>query len=125
MSRSGAVLATALACLAVIGSSSANAGAGVTAAMADAGPARPTESGARDSAATLGPLAIGAPVSDRTGLEIGHVTRLTTGRDGRQVAEVRRNEDVFSIPVDQLYAHDGAAFSRETLDQLKHSGAAH
>jgi hypothetical protein len=36
----------------------------VPATSAQAGPARPPESGAHDSAATLGPLAIGADVAD-------------------------------------------------------------
>jgi hypothetical protein len=103
----------------------ATAGAGVTAVDMDAGRARPAESGGRDSAATLGPLAIGARVTDGAGAEIGHVTRLTTGKDGRSVAEVRQDEDVYVIPVGELHARDGAAFTTVTLDQLKRDGAAH
>lgn len=94
--------------------------AAVPATTAQAGPARPPESGARDSAATLGPLAIGADVRDAAGSDIGHVTRLTTDPDGRQVAEVRDGESLYTIPIENLFARDGAAFSTVTLDALKH-----
>ena len=94
--------------------------AAVPAVLAKAEPARPVESGAHDSAATLGPLAIGADVRDSTGADIGHVTRLTADKTGRQVAEVRDGEAVYSIPLDNLYARGGAAFSTVTLDALKH-----
>lgn len=90
----------------------------VTAALA--GPARPAESGGHDSAATLGPLAIGADVRDVTGADIGHVTRLTTDKGGRQLAEVRDGDATYSIPVDDLYARHGAAISTVTLSTLKH-----
>ena len=127
--RDGAAFAAALAAaavpLVVLASAGSAIAAGVTAVSGDAGRARPAESGAHDSAATRGPLAIGAAVSDRNGVEIGHVTRLTTGRDGRSVAEVRRDEDLYAIPVDELRARDGAAFSTLTLEQLKRDGAAH
>ena len=76
-------------------------------------------------AATRGPLAIGADVTDSAGAEIGHVTRLTTGKDGRSIAEVRNDEEVFSIPIADLHARDGAAVSTLTLEQLRKSGAAH
>jgi hypothetical protein len=128
MSRSGVALAVALAAAALpfaVLASAAFAGAGVTAVRMDPGRARPAESGAHDSAATLGPLAIGAAVSDSTGAPIGHVTRLTTGKDGRTIAEVRHDEDVYAIPVDELSARGGAAFSTVTLDQLRRDGAAH
>jgi hypothetical protein len=121
MNRVAVAAALALAVLASAGI----ARAGVTAVSVDAGRARPAESGGHDSAATRGPLAIGATVTDRTGAEIGHVTRLTTGKDGRSVAEIRHDEDVYVIPVDELYARDGAAFSTLTLDQLKQDAAAH
>jgi hypothetical protein len=120
-----ATLPAALAAAILAVASVAAANPDVTAVTAAPGRARPTESGARDSAATLGPLAIGALVTDRNGAEIGRVTRLTTGKNGRSVVEVRSNEDLFSIPVDVLYTHGGRAFSSETLDELKHSGAAH
>jgi hypothetical protein len=94
--------------------------AAVPATTAHAGPARPPQSGAHDSAATLGPLAIGADVRDATGADIGHVTRLTTDADGRRVADVRDGETVYVIPIDRLYARGGAAFSTVTLDALKH-----
>ena len=94
--------------------------AAVPAVVAKAGPARPPESGAHDSAATLGPLAIGADVRDSTGADIGHVTRVTTDKQGRQVAEIRDNDAVYSIPIEFLYAKGGAAFSTVTLDALKH-----
>ncbi|HWF77020.1 MAG TPA: hypothetical protein VN694_07550 [Caulobacteraceae bacterium] len=87
---------------------------------ANAGPARPPESGAHDSAAMLGPLAIGADVRDSGGADIGHVTRLTTDKQGRQVAEIRDGEAVYAIPIEYLYARGGAAFSTVTLDALKH-----
>jgi hypothetical protein len=94
--------------------------AAVPATTAKAGPARPPESGAHDSAATLGPLAIGADVRDSAGDDIGHVTRMTTDNEGRQVAEVRDGENVYAIPVEYLYARRGAAFSTVTLGALKH-----
>jgi len=65
--------------------------ADVPAAPAKAEPARPVESGGHDSAATVGPLAIGAEVHDGAGALIGHVTRLTTDQAGRSVAQVRDN----------------------------------
>jgi hypothetical protein len=121
--------ATALAAvtLAVAGVATAETGVtqtGVTAVAAEPSRARPAESGARDSAATVGPLAIGAVVADRNGEEIGQVTRLTTDAGGRSVVEVRNNEDLYSIPVEQLFAHGGRAFSVMTLERLKHSAAA-
>jgi hypothetical protein len=93
--------------------------ADVPATAARAAPARPAESGGHDSAATLGPLAIGADVRDATGADIGHVTRVTTDKAGRQVAAVRDGEATYSIPVDLLYARHGAAFSTVTLAALK------
>jgi len=96
------------------------ASAAVTATSAQAGPARPPESGAHDSAATLGPLAIGADVRDAGGADIGHVTRLTTDDQGRHIAQVRDGETVYAIPIEYLYARGGAAFSTVTLDALKH-----
>lgn len=120
-----ATLPVALAAAILAIASVAAADADVTAVATVPGRARPTESGAHDSAATLGPLAIGALVTDRKGAEIGRVTRLTTDKNGRSVAEVRSNEDLFSIPMAVLYTHGGKAFSSETLDELKRSGAAH
>ena len=79
----------------------------------------------RSAASSTRWIAIGALVTDRNGAEIGHVTRLTTDKDGRSVAEVRNNEDLFSIPTNLLHIHGGSAFSSQTLDELKHSGAAH
>lgn len=117
------VAALAAAVLAQAGVAAADVG--VTAVAAQAERARPAESGAHDSAATLGPLAIGAAVSDPTGVQIGRVTRITTDKNGGSVVEVRRNEDVFWIPAGLLQTHGGNAFSVETLDELKHSGAAH
>jgi hypothetical protein len=116
VSRLGCVWAAALAIAALPPA----ALAAVPAVAAAAGPARPPESGARDSAATLGPLAIGADVRDSTGADLGHVTRLTTDKAGRQVAEIRDGESVYAIPIEYLYARDGAAFSTVTLDALKH-----
>ena len=97
-----------------------SASAGVRAVAAKAGPARPPESGSHDSAATVGPLAIGADVRDATGAEIGHVTRLTTDKEGRSIAQVRDNEDVYSIPLEQLSARHGVAVSNISLEALKH-----
>jgi hypothetical protein len=92
----------------------------VPATPARAEPARPPESGAHDSAATLGPLAIGAEVRDADGALIGHVTRVTTDKAGRSVAQVRDNEDLFAIPLENLDARGGAAVSDISLDALKH-----
>jgi ABC-type transporter Mla subunit MlaD len=111
--------------VAVPASAGVAAAASVTAVAMEPGRARPRESGGHDSAATVGPLAIGAAVRDRNGIEIGHVTRLTTDRSGHSVAEVRQDEDVFWIPVDQLHASSGAAVSALTADELRRSGAAH
>ena len=117
----GAALATAV----LIYAGTAAADAAVTAVAAQPDRARPAESGAHDSAATLGPLAIGAAVTDPNGVEIGRVTRVTTDKNGQSLVEVRHDEDLFSIPADVLRTRGGRAFSEETLDQLKHSGAAH
>jgi hypothetical protein len=125
MIRPGAALPAALVAAALASAGAAAADTGLTAVAMQPGKARPAESGAHDSAATLGPLAIGASVTDRNGAQIGHVTRLTTDKDGRSVAEVRHDEDLFSIPTAQLYTRGGKAFSSQTLDQLKHSAAAH
>jgi hypothetical protein len=116
VSRSSCVWAAALA-LAALPPTGLAAVPAVTAA---AGPARPPASGARDSAATLGPLAIGTDVRDSTGADIGHVTRLTTDKQGRQVAQIRDGENVYTIPIEHLYSRGGAAFSTVTLDALKH-----
>ena len=116
MRRPGLIWAAALGAAAL----PAAAAAAVTVTPAQAGPARPAESGAHDSAATVGPLAIGAVVRDSSGVNIGHVTRLNTDKQGRRVAEVRDGETVYAIPVENLYAHDGAAFSTVTLAALKH-----
>jgi len=86
--------------------------------------ARPLESGARNSAATIGPLAIGAPVKDPTGAEIGRIVLLTTDKRGRSIVKLRRDEDVFTVPADQPYTRGGAAFSRVALDALKRGGGA-
>ena len=94
--------------------------AAVTAITAQAGAARPPESGAHDSAATLGPLAIGADVRDSTGADIGHVTRLTTGKDGPPGRRDPRRRERLRDPHRYLFARDGAAFSTVTLDALKH-----
>jgi|HubBroStandDraft_2_1064218.scaffolds.fasta_scaffold151933_3 hypothetical protein len=125
MTRTGAVLAPVLAAAILAHAGVAAADGGLTAVAVQPDRARPAESGAHDSAATLGPLAIGAAVTDRTGVEIGRVTRLTTDKNGRSVVEVRHNEDLFSIPAEVLYTHRGKAFSSESLDELKRSGAAH
>lgn len=125
MTRPGAEPAAALVAVVLACAGGAAAGPGVTAVAVEPGRARPSESGARDSAATVGPLAIGARIFDRAGAEIGHVTRLTTDPSGHSIVEVRHNEDLFSIPTSGVYTHDGKAFSSQTLDELKHSGAAH
>ena len=125
MMRKGAACAAALAAAVLANAGAVAADVGVTAVAALPGKARPPESGGRDSAATLGPLAIGASVADPTGVEIGRVTRVTTDKNGGSVVEVRNNEDVISIPAQVLYTHGGRAFSRETVDELKRGGAAH
>jgi hypothetical protein len=101
------------------------AGTGVTAVAMTPGRAKPTESGASDSAATVGPLAIGATVIDRNGTVIGRVTRLATDKTGRHVAEVRQNENLYSIPLAAISAEGGKAVSDMTADDLTASGAAH
>ena len=83
------------------------------------------ESGGRDSGGHPWPTGDWGAGDGRRRAEIGHVTRLTTGKDGRSVAEVRQDEDVYVIPVGELHARDGAAFTTVTLDQLKRDGAAH
>jgi len=75
---------------------------------------------ARDSAAASGPFEIGAPVVDRSGAQIGHLTRLTTDSKGRSIAKVRSSEDVYSLPLADLFMRDGAVLSTVTLDDLKH-----
>jgi len=125
MTRPGAAFSAALVATILANAGVAAADAGLTAVAVQPGRARPAESGAHDSAATLGPLAIGALVTDRNGAEIGRVTRMTTDKDGHSVTEVRHDEDLFSIPMNLLYTHGGKAFSWRTLDELKHSAAAH
>jgi len=125
MTRPGAAFSAALVATILANAGVAAADAGLTAVAVQPGRARPAESGAHDSAATLGPLAIGALVTDRNGAEIGRVTRMTTDKDGHSVTEVRHDEDLFSIPMNLLYTHGGKAFSSRTLDELKHSAAAH
>lgn len=117
-------LALGFGCSVGVFESPAAAQGDISATTATAGPARPAESGAKASAATLGPLAIGADVRDSTGAEIGHITVLTTDKDGRSVAKVRRDEDVYTIPVGDLYARHGGAVSSVTLEQLKRGGDA-
>jgi hypothetical protein len=118
-----AALAVALPVAAVCAEPTSD-GPAVGAVAAQAGPARPTESGAHDSAATVGPLAIGAAVKDPSGLEIGHIVLLTTGGDGRSVAKVRDNEDVFDIPIDELFVRRGVTFSRLPRASLERGGGA-
>ena len=95
------------------------AGDAVPVVTASPDKARPAESGGHSSAATIGPLAIGSKVRDAAGAEIGHVTLLTTDKAGRSVARVRQGEDVYTIPVADLYARDGAAFTTLTLAELR------
>ena len=85
---------------------------------------RPAESGAHDSAATVGPLAIGADVRDATGAEIGRIVVLTTDKQGRSVAKVRLDEDTYMIPVAALRARRGGVISAISRDALKHGGDA-
>lgn len=99
-------------------------GAAVAAVAAKAGPARPAESGAHDTAATVGPLAIGATVHDPSGAEIGHIVLITTDKYGRSVAKVRDNEDVFNVATDDLFARRGETFSRLTREALRRAGDA-
>ena len=96
----------------------------VGAVAAKAEPARPAESGAHDTAATVGPLAIGATVKDPSGVEIGHIVLLTTDKHGRSVARVRDNEDVFDIPIDELFVRQGVTRSRLPRAALERGGGA-
>ena len=96
----------------------------VAAVRATAQPARPAESGARNSAATVGPLAIGAEVRDASGALVGHIAVLTTDKQGHSIAKVREDEDVFLIPTRDLYVRRGVTISSLSLDQLRHGGDA-
>jgi hypothetical protein len=96
----------------------------VSAVPANVDPARPAESGAHDTAATVGPLAIGATVKDPSGVEIGHIVLLTTDKHGRSVARVRDNEDVFDIPIDELFVRQGVTYSRLPRAALERGGGA-
>jgi hypothetical protein len=98
---------------------SAAPGATLSAVKATAGPARPAESGASNSAATTGPLAIGSIVKDRAGATVGHIVRLTTDKRGVSVAQIRLGEDVFSVPVSELFSRGGEVLSTVSLDDLK------
>ncbi|MFI4934476.1 MAG: hypothetical protein ACHP7N_07645 [Caulobacterales bacterium] len=93
----------------------------LSAVKAHAQPAKSAESGARETAATSGPLAIGATVKDRDGVTLGHITRLTTDKAGVSVAQVRLGEDVLSIPVSDLFMKNGEVLSTLTRDELKRS----
>jgi hypothetical protein len=101
------------------GYSAAGAAGGVSATTSTPDPARPAESGGHDTAATIGPFAIGATVRDTAGAEVGQIARLTTDKQGRSVAEVRHGGDAYAIPMDDLYAKDGAAVSKLSLDALQ------
>ena len=87
-------------------------------------PARPSVSGANASAATLGPLAIGSTVKDRTGATIGHIVLLTTDKAGASVARIRQGEAVYTVPVVDLHARAGGVVSTVTLDDLRRQGGA-
>ena len=102
----------------------AQEGAPIAGVPAKAGPARPSESGARDTAATLGPLAIGTTVRDSSGAEIGRIVLLTTDKAGRSVAKVRDNEDVFDIPTADLFVRRGGTISRLSRAELERGGGA-
>jgi len=75
---------------------------------------------AHDSAAMSGSFAIGEAVRDRSGALVGRLTRLTTDAQGQSVAKVRSGEDVFAIPVADLFERNGALLSTVSLDDLKH-----
>jgi len=118
MIRGGAAALSA----AVLALAGAAASAEVPAVQVEPGRAQPVESGAHDSSATVGPLAIGAAVREGGGAEIGHITRLTTDREGRSIAEVRENEELYSIPLSDLVARDGQAVSSLSRADLKRLG---
>ena len=126
MTKAAGVLAALAVSLpvAAVCAAPASDGPSVGAVSAKADPARPTESGAHDSAATIGPLAIGAAVKDSSGLEIGHIVLLTTGKDGRSVAKVRDDEDVFDIPIDDLFVRRGVTYSRLPRASFERGGGA-
>jgi hypothetical protein len=50
---------------------------------------------------------------------------LATDKTGRHVAEVRQNENLYSIPLAAISAEGGKAVSDMTADDLTASGAAH
>jgi hypothetical protein len=97
-------------------------GADVTGVKSVAGPAHAAESGAVDTAATVGPLAIGAIVRDRQGETLGHITRLTTDKSNVAVVEIRMGVDVYAIPVSALFTSHGRVISTVTADDLKQGG---
>ena len=87
--------------------------------QATPGPAVPAESDAVDTAATVGPLAIGATIHDEAGALVGRVTLLTTDADGAAVAKVRNDEEVYRIPLADLVVRRGQVVSRIPLARLK------
>ena len=91
----------------------------VTAIKVSAGPAHAAESGAVDTAATSGPLAIGAMVRDGGGALIGHFTLLTTDKDGRSIVQVREGVNVYAIPIADLSARGGQVISSIRASDLK------
>ncbi len=97
----------------------------VTAVKTTAGPVRAAESGAVDTAATVGPLAIGARVEDAAGAPLGNLARLTTDQSGASIAQVRQGQDVTYIPVSELTVRRGVLVSHLTAAELKAAGAVH
>jgi hypothetical protein len=95
------------------------AGGPVTAVKVAAGPARAAQAGAVDTAATSGPLAIGAVVRDPTGVVVGHVTLITTDETGRSIAQVRKGVNVYSIPLADIAAHGAGGVSVIPASTLK------
>jgi hypothetical protein len=97
-------------------------GADVTGVKSVAGPAHAAESGAVDTTATVGPLAIGAIVRDASGVTLGHITRLTTDKSNVPIAEIRMGVDVYAIPVAALFTNHGRVISTVSADELKQGG---
>jgi hypothetical protein len=109
--------------LAMAGASAASAQQ-VRAVVAEPQPARPAESGGRDSAATLGPLAIGSAVRDRDGALVGRLVLLTTDAHGVSVAKVRSDENVYLIPAADLFSRGDETLSTVGLADVQRQYAA-
>ena len=86
--------------------------------------ARSAATAGTDAAATTGAFAIGTPVLDGTGVTVGRITRLTTGKNGQTLVMVRKGVDSFSVPASALHMSGGAAVGDASLARMKAMGEA-